>query len=65
MALRLRRESIRTLKWIVQRLPMGSWTNVANSLARGKNKSKSVKVCGPFTFKKFALNRDAGWFRKT
>jgi REP element-mobilizing transposase RayT len=33
LALRLRRESIMTLKWIAQRLQMGSWTNVANSLA--------------------------------
>ena len=37
MALRLRRESIMTLKWIAQRLQMGSWTNVANCLA---NKAK-------------------------
>lgn len=34
MALRLRRESIMTLKWIAQRLHMGSWTNVANCLAQ-------------------------------
>ena len=33
IALRLRRESIMTLKWIAQRLQMGSWTNVANCLA--------------------------------
>jgi len=37
IALRLRRESIMTLKWIAQRLRMGSWTNVSNCLA---NKSK-------------------------
>jgi len=37
IALRLRRESIMTLKWIAQRLQMGSWTNVSNCLA---NKSK-------------------------
>jgi hypothetical protein len=37
IALRLRRESIMTLKWIAQRLQMGSWTNVANCLA---NKTK-------------------------
>jgi REP element-mobilizing transposase RayT len=35
IALRLRRESIMTLKWIAQRLQMGSWTNVANCLALG------------------------------
>jgi putative transposase len=33
MALRLRRESIMTLKWIARRLEMGSWTNVSNCLA--------------------------------
>jgi putative transposase len=33
MALRLRRESIMTLKWIARRLAMGSWTNVSNCLA--------------------------------
>jgi hypothetical protein len=33
IALRLRRESIMTLKWIAQRLQMGSWTNVSNCLA--------------------------------
>ena len=33
IALRLRWESIMTLKWIAQRLQMGSWTNVSNCLA--------------------------------
>jgi putative transposase len=33
LALRLRRETIMTLKWIAQRLTMGSWTNVSNCLA--------------------------------
>jgi hypothetical protein len=33
MALRLRRESIMMLKWIAQRLHMGSWTHVSNCLA--------------------------------
>ena len=33
IALRLRRESIMTLKWIAQRLQMGSWMNVSNCLA--------------------------------
>jgi uncharacterized protein YoaH (UPF0181 family) len=33
MALRLRRESIMTLKWIAQRLHIGSWTHVSNCLA--------------------------------
>jgi hypothetical protein len=33
MALRLRWESIMTLKWIAQRLHMGSWTHVSNCLA--------------------------------
>jgi hypothetical protein len=33
IAMRLRRESIMTFKWIAQRLQMGSWTNVSNCLA--------------------------------
>jgi hypothetical protein len=33
IALRLRRESIMTLKWIAQRPHMGSWTHVSNCLA--------------------------------
>jgi hypothetical protein len=33
IALRLRRESIMTLKWIARRLRMGSWTHVSNCLA--------------------------------
>jgi hypothetical protein len=33
IALRLRRESIMTLKWIAERLHMGSWTHVSNCLA--------------------------------
>ncbi len=33
IALRLRRESIMTLKWIAARLQMGTWTNVSNCLA--------------------------------
>jgi REP element-mobilizing transposase RayT len=33
MALRLRRETTMTLKWIAQRLQMGSWTHVSNCLA--------------------------------
>ena len=37
IALQLRRENIMTLKWIAQRLQMGSWANVSNCLA---NKSK-------------------------
>jgi len=31
IALRLRRENIMTLKWIAQRLKMGSWTNVRSA----------------------------------
>jgi hypothetical protein len=33
IAARLRRETIMTLKWIAQRLEMGSWTHVSNLLA--------------------------------
>ena len=33
MAGRLRRESTMTLKWLAERLAMGSWTNVSNLLA--------------------------------
>ena len=36
MARRLRTETTMTLKWIAQRLSMGSWTNVSNLLARNK-----------------------------
>jgi putative transposase len=36
MAARLRRETIMTLKWIAQRLHMGSWTHVSNCLAKAK-----------------------------
>jgi hypothetical protein len=32
MAARLRRETTMSLKWIAQRLAMGSWTNVSNLL---------------------------------
>jgi putative transposase len=34
MADRLRRETIMTLKWIAQRLHMGTWTHVSNCLGR-------------------------------
>jgi hypothetical protein len=40
MAARLRRETTMTLKWIAERLSMGTWTNVANCLAKAK---KNVK----------------------
>ena len=36
IACRLRRETTMTLKWIAQRLDMGTWTNVANCLAKAK-----------------------------
>ena len=38
MAARLRRETIMTLKWIAQRLQMGSWTHVSNCLAQEAKK---------------------------
>jgi len=38
IAQRLRRETTVTLKWIADRLKMGTWTNVANSLAKAKRK---------------------------
>jgi REP element-mobilizing transposase RayT len=34
IAARLRRDTVMTLKWIAQRLQMGSWTHVSNCLAR-------------------------------
>ena len=40
IAARLRRETTMTLKWIAKRLQMGTWTNVANCLAKTK---KNVK----------------------
>ena len=42
IALRLRRETTMTLKWIAQRLQMGTWTNVANCLAKAKVKVSKV-----------------------
>jgi REP element-mobilizing transposase RayT len=36
MAARLRRETIMTLKWIAERLHMGSWTHVSNCLGKTK-----------------------------
>jgi len=41
IALRLRRETTVTLKWIADRLKMGTWTNVANCLAKAKLKKTS------------------------
>ena len=43
IALRLRRESIMTLKWIAQRLQMGSWTNVSNCLAIQRETSRECQ----------------------
>ena len=34
LAARLRKETTMTLKWIAQRLAMGSWTNVSNCLTK-------------------------------
>ena len=39
IAVRLRRETVMTLKWIAQRLHMGSWTHVSNCLAARQMKS--------------------------
>ena len=41
IAVRLRRETTMTLKWIAERLCMGTWTNVANCLANAKKNVKS------------------------
>jgi hypothetical protein len=41
IAARLRRETTMTLKWIAERLYMGTWTNVANCLAKAKKNVKS------------------------
>jgi hypothetical protein len=41
MAARLRAETTMTLKWIAERLSMGTWTNVANCLAKAKKNVKS------------------------
>jgi len=49
MALRLRRENIMTLKWMAQRLHMGSWTQVSNCLATTTNEGRSVNSEDPFT----------------
>gem|GEM_PF-2217389 len=42
IAKRLRKETTMTLKWIAQRLQMGSWTDVFNLLA--SEKSHPIKV---------------------
>ena len=43
MAARLRRETTTTLKWIVQRLHMGTWTNLNNHLYLAK-RNQTCKV---------------------
>ena len=40
IAKRLRKETTMTLKWIAQRLQMGSWTYVFNLLASEKSRKK-------------------------
>ena len=38
IAARLRKETTMTLKWVAQRLRMGTWTYVSNCLSEGRNK---------------------------
>ncbi len=40
MAARLRRETTMTLKWVAERLAMGSWSNVSNRLAAARKKGQ-------------------------
>jgi REP element-mobilizing transposase RayT len=40
MAVRLRRETPMTLKWVAERLAMGSWSNVSNLLALARKKGQ-------------------------
>jgi hypothetical protein len=40
MAVRLRRETTMTLKWVAERLVMGSWSNVSNLLAVARKKGQ-------------------------
>ena len=40
MAVRLRRETPMTLKWVAERLAMGSWSNVSNLLAVARKKGQ-------------------------
>ena len=40
MAVRLRRETTMTLKWVAERLAMGSWSNVSNLLAVARKKGQ-------------------------
>jgi hypothetical protein len=40
MAARLRRETTMTLKWVAERLAMGSWSNVSNLLAAARKKAR-------------------------
>jgi len=41
IAVRLRRESTMTLKWMAKRLAMGTWTNVSNLLAMERVKASA------------------------
>jgi hypothetical protein len=40
MAVRLRQETTMTLKWVAERLAMGSWSNVSNPLAVARKKGQ-------------------------
>src|ERR1043165_1993420 len=42
MAGQLRAQTTMTLKWIAQRLKMGTWTHVSNCLVQQRKKDKSV-----------------------
>src|SRR5262249_16021928 len=43
IAWRLRRETTMTLKWIAQRLHMGSWTHVSNCLVERRKREEKCK----------------------
>jgi hypothetical protein len=40
MAVRLRRETTMTLKWVAERLAMGCWSHVSNLLAVARKKAQ-------------------------
>lgn len=44
MALRLRRETTMTLKWVAEELHMGGWTNVSNLLSRGRQRRRASRA---------------------
>ena len=45
IAWRLRQQTTMTLKWIAQRLRMGTWTHVSNCLTQRRNEKEEKEKC--------------------